>query len=189
MLNVKFPYQISVFWFLLSPYFELIWSLLIYFSINHTCRKSYSKIYSKWLNAWTIGLKLSFDSFYISKANALTYSNERPCCTSLRYFLGFFVISNFRTAWITLESNGIWIQEMGHFMALRLVNKHGNTGLGGQEYKHNADKLYSVNIILFHRLILKSKMLLAGTINVLLSNLTSSYPFGLILLMLGEWLS
>lgn len=72
---------------------------------------------------------LPVDSLCISKPNTLTYSNKRPCCTFLNYSL-IFIISNFKTAWITLESSGIWIQEMERFMVLRLVSQHFNTALG-----------------------------------------------------------
>lgn len=131
---------------------------------------------------------LPFDSFWISKANALTSSNERSFCTSFNYSL-IIMISNFKTAWITLESNGVWIQEMEHFMVLRSVTQHFNITLDELKCRCTAGKLYLVTVILLHRLTLKSKMQLVGTISVLPSNLTSSYPFGLILLMLGKWLS
>lgn len=75
-------------------------------------------------------------------------------------------------------------------MVLRLVNQHFNTALGWARIQTQCRQtIFSNHVILLHRLILKSKMLLAGTINVLQSSLTSNYPFDLILLMLGEWLS
>lgn len=142
-------------------------------------------MYHKWTNAWTVGVVLPFDSLWISKANALISGNERPFYTFFNY--SFIMVSNFRTAWITLESNGIWIQEMEHFMVLRSVTQHFNITLGGTEMQmYCRQTIFSNCVILLHRLILKSKMQLVGTINVLPSNLTSSYPFGLIWLMLGE---
>lgn len=75
-------------------------------------------------------------------------------------------------------------------MVLRLVNQHFNTTLRWIIIQTQCrQSICSDCVILLHRLILKSKMLLAGTINVLLSSLTSNYPSDLILLMLGEWLS
>lgn len=77
-------------------------------------------------------------------------------------------------------------------MVLRLVNRDFNITLGWTRIQTQCRQTIFSNcdcVILLHRLILKSKMLLAGTINVLLSNLTSNYPFDSILLMLGEWLS
>lgn len=112
-----------------------------------------------------------------------------PSILFINYSL-IIMISNFRTAWMTLESNGVWIQEMEHFMVLRLVTQHFSVTLGWTEMQmYCRQTIFSNCVILLHRLILKSKMQLVGTINVLPSSLTSSCPFGLILLMLGEWLS
>lgn len=172
------------FWFLLSPlsWTDLIFINLFFWLITTVVQGTthFKIIYHKRLNVWTIGVMLPVDSLCISKANALTCNNERHCYTFFNYSL-IFMFSNFKTAWITLESDGIWIQEMEHFMVLRLVNQHFNTALGWTRIKTQCRKtVFSNCVILLHRLILKSKMLLAGTTNVLLSNLTSNYPFDLI---------
>lgn len=66
-------------------------------------------------------------------------------------------------------------------MVLRLVTQHFNITLGWTEMQmYCRQTIFSNCVTLLHRLILKSKMQLVGTINVLPSNLTSSYPFDLI---------
>lgn len=55
-----------------------------------------------------------------------------PSNTFLNYS-PILMISNFKTAWITLESNGVWIREMEHFTVLRLVTQHFDITLGWTE--------------------------------------------------------
>lgn len=96
----------------------------------------YFKEYRESLNVWMIATQQA-GWLSISEKNAYTFivmqSSHTPvkvvgfsCCN----FSFCFMISNFKTAWITLEYSGHWIQEMEHFMVLRLVNQYFNTTLG-----------------------------------------------------------
>lgn len=96
----------------------------------------YFKEYRESLNVWMIATQQA-GWLSISEKNAYTFTVMQSSHTPVKV-VGFsccnfsfcFMISNFKTAWITLEYSGHWIQEMEHFMVLRLVNQYFNTTLG-----------------------------------------------------------
>lgn len=96
----------------------------------------YFKEYRESLNVWMIATQQA-GWLSISEKNAYTFTVMQSSHTPVKV-VGFsccnfsfcFMISNFKTAWITSEYSGHWIQEMEHFMVLRLVNQYFNTTLG-----------------------------------------------------------